>query len=312
MLKPSEEPMMAQLEKKSFLGNLVAIFLSLFHRRSVEKLGAPLAWLWFDGLRVRRRVVLENLREVFPQWSEDQRLLVARRSMGRLCGNFFEVMLIPKIHEMGERFPFVLEGENHLREALAEKKGVLVLSLHLGNGDLGANLLQMHGYQVHLITKFFKSRWLNDLWFYFRRGQGVKLIEPHGVKTPFDILKALKKNDLVVFVNDQFMGKPFGVESSFFGRTTGTAFGLSVFYLKTKSPVLPIYSFYDETGVFHVRVEPPLNFVDLEGGLESSNENERIQARRAFVERLNKKLETLISQWPEQWMWVHRRWKKFE
>lgn len=286
-------------------------FLGLWPRTWVRALGIPLAILWFDILRIRRQVVLDNLLLAFPDWELSKRISVGRKAMITLTSNFFEVMLIPVMHKKFFGFSVLFEGEENLIEALKLNRGVYVLSLHMGNGDVGANALSLRGYKVNLITKFFRNKFFNNLWFYFRRGQGVKLIEPHGSKTPFDILKATKKNELVVFVNDQFMGKPYGVETKFFGVSTGTAFGLGVFYMKTKSPIVPIYALEGDDGRVHVKILKPLDCHEFET-TASDNKLESQVAYEKLAQKINDQIESIVRAHPSQWMWVHRRWKTFE
>lgn len=288
-----------------FYVDLFCGFLALWPRKWVRFLGWPLGILWFDILRIRRRVVLDNLKLAFPDWDEKKRIRVGRHAVCQMTGNFFEVLLIPAITLEWIRKNTVFEGETHLQQALAQGNGIYALSLHIGNGDIGAGVLAKLGYRVHLISKVFKNKTINNLWFYVRRSGGIEFINAHGMKTPFEILKAIKTNETVIFVNDQFMGKPFGIETTFFGRTTGTAFGLALFYYKTRSPVIPTYAYEGEDGKVHVVIEPPLKLEQL-----ISEDKEQTYAR--ITQEINNQLERIIRAHPEQWMWVHRRWKTID
>lgn len=278
--------------------------LGLFPRRWVRRFGLPLGVLWFDILRVRRRVVLENLRIAFPTWSESDRIRVGRRSVYNLNKNLLEFFILPSMNERWLKKNLVFEGREHLIQALEQKKGVYALSLHLGNGDLATSALSLSGFRIHLITKIFKNKVFNDLWFFVRKIHGVQFIEAHGPKTPFEILKAIRGNEVVIFVNDQFMGKPFGVETEFFGKKTGTAFGLALFYLKTRSPIVPIYAFEGSDGRFHLKIEPALQLDHL-----ISDDKEKTYA--LITQEVTYVIERIIREHPSDWMWVHRRWKDF-
>ena len=100
------------------------------------------------------------------------------------------------------------------------------------------------------------------------------------------------------------MGKPYGVASTFFGRRTGTAYGLALFALKTKSPVLPIYTYEGRDKKLHIVIEPA---VDTSAYVTEDKEESQAKLTQAF----NDKLEEIVRKHPEQWMWVHRRWKDF-
>lgn len=267
--------------------------------------GSFIAFLWIDLLRVRRKVIDDNLQIAFPEWNRSQRLRVGRESVYHMGWGFFEILTVPFLTRKWLEEKVVFEGEENYKAALAKGKGVLVMSLHLGNGDLGSSAIAMKGYPLTIISKIFKNKSLNDLWFAFRSGQGVKYIDAHGASTSFDILKTLKRQEGVVFVVDQFMGRPFAVETTFFGRKTGSAYGLALFAVKTKAPVVPVYTFRGDDGKMHVVFEPEVPLQDLP--IDDKN-----IAMVAITQRFNDKIEEIVRKHPEQWMWVHRRWKEFE
>ena len=109
----------------------------------------------------------------------------------------------------------------------------------------------------------------------------------------------------MTFVMDQFMGQPFGVETKFFGKTTGTAYGLALFAMKTKAPVIPLYTRWDVSQKLHIYFDAP---VDLSPYITEDIEENKVTITSHF----NSILEKIIAQYPEDWMWIHRRWKTFE
>lgn len=274
-------------------------------RKKARAFGEFLGWLWIDVLGVRRGVIAQNLEIAFPFMEAKEKQEIGRLSVRRMAGDFSEVLIIPQIHQKWVEENIVLEGEENLKAAQALGKGVYVLTLHLRSGDIAAAVLSFLGHRLHLISKKIKTRWLNDLWFHFRGGQGVKYIDAHSDKTAFEILRAIKSKEMVIFVADQFIGRPFAVETRFFNRKTGTPYGLALFYLKTRSPVVPIYSYEGSDNKLHIVIEKAL---DLES-LVTSDQNENI---RRLTQKFNDVMEQIITQHPKDWMWVHRRWKDYE
>ena len=279
--------------------------LACLPRQQVRALGSFLGWLWVDILRIRRDVIQENLDIAFPDVPQKEKIKWGRQSVHKLGGDFFEILTTPFFDQKWLEKNIVFEGLENLQKAQSQNKGVYLLSLHLGNGDTAASALSMKGYRLFLISKYFRNQWLNKIWFYFRSAQGVKYIEAHSDKTTFEILRAIRAKDFVIFVLDQFMGRPYAVENTFFGRKTGTAYGLALFYLKTKSPVVPVYGFEAEDGRLHVVCEAPL---DLES-LRTSDQDKSIAALTQFF---NDVIESIIKKHPQDWMWIHRRWKDYE
>lgn len=263
--------------------------------------GQLIGFLWFDVLRIRRNVVLNNLNLAFPHWTEAERLKVARRSMAHLGLTILEFNLFPFFNPKDLERDFEFHGLEHLKAAEEKGKGALILGCHLGNGDLGMMGLAYKGYPVHLISKKFNSKWLSDLWFSLRERHGTRFIEDR--KSSFEILKALKKNGRVVFVLDQYTGKPLGMRTQFFGHDTGTAFGLALFAHRTGLAVVPAYSYRDHALKTHVVFEKPLEFKPLDSHDEAMRLNTQIY---------NDTIESFVKRHPEQWMWVHKRWKTFQ
>lgn len=261
--------------------------------------------LAFDVLRFRRQIVLSNLKIVFPDKSESELISLGRSAMIRFCEIFFEFFKIPFINDAWIEKNVEFEGLENLKEAQSLNKGILMLSLHLGCGDLGTSVIQMKLHPVKIITKFFRSEWLNTIWFSIRGRQGVGFIQPHGEKTPFEILKSLKAKQGVIFVIDQFMGRPYAVVTKFFGIETGTAYGLALFYLKTRAPVLPIYCLKTDSGKMRIVFEKML---ELDGLITDNKDANLVNLTQAF----NSCLERIILKWPKEWMWIHRRWKEYE
>lgn len=283
----------------------ISFFTYTFGRAISRGLFSILGFIWFDVVRIRRKDILNHLEIAFPELTIQQRISLGRKSMFLMTGNLADLFVIPYIDQKWLDKHTIVHGAEHVVQALAAGKGLLMLGMHVGNGDLAANLIALRKWPIHLITKFFKNQRLNKIWFALRGYHGVNYIEPHGEKTPFQILKALKANGMVVFVLDQFMGKPYGIETTFFGRKTGTAQGLALFYLKTKAPVIPVYCYEGEDKKFHLVFEPAL---PLSGMVLDDKKVCIAQLTQYFCDVT----EVAIRQHPADWMWLHRRWKKFE
>jgi KDO2-lipid IV(A) lauroyltransferase len=187
----------------------------------------------------------------------------------------------------------------------------------------------MKGIKLSLISKEFRNVWVNQFWFFVRNQKGLNFIPPHGKESAFMILKEPLEGRSVIFVLDQYMGPPFGIPTKFFGRETGTAYGLALFVKKTKIPVVPVYTYYDKEFRLHIVAAPPLEVEALREQIASQTEKiqdcqgiyseAHLKRRRGqeedwirvFIDECNRRLEEIILKRPEQWMWVHRRWKEW-
>jgi Kdo2-lipid IVA lauroyltransferase/acyltransferase len=283
---------------------LVKFFSRLIHLIPLRVhwwLGCLLGWIWWiSGLR--RFTLYRNITIAFPDLPLEEKRRVIRTSLSHLGFTFIEVLHIPSINKKWVDKNVVFHGVENYDRARAQGNGVLFLSLHLANGDLGATALSLRGTPFYLISKRFKSQKLNDIWWNIRAEKGTRFIDAHNPKNAFQITKALRSNFDVCFVLDQFMSKPYGILTKFFGRSTGTAYGLALFAAKTKAPVVPVYAYRTPDLKTHVVFEPEV---------EPISEADRDLQIALMTQKYNEVLEGIIRRHPEQWMWVHRRWKRW-
>lgn len=259
------------------------------------------AWLWVDVLKLRKKVVYDNIDIAFPGTKEETKKNWMRKSIYVLGRNLVDMGRIPYLNEEWIRDNVVVHG----MENVPRDQGFFFLTLHLGGGDLAAAIISEKVAPLSLITKRFSNEFADEFWFSLRTQSKTEFIDAHSKNNAFEILKALRLKRAVVFVLDQFMGKPYGIETEFFGRKTGTAYGLAVFAQKTKAPVIPLYTYWDENNKLHISVETAVKIDDVAT-------DDKLEAQRILTNRFNATLERIIKRWPDQWMWVHRRWKQFE
>ncbi len=272
-------------------------------------LGFVLGFLWWSVFKFRRFTIYKNLKIVFPAHSHSQITFLAKKSLKWMGVHAIEFFLVPGLSKGRIQKYTKIIGQEHFDLARQQGKGVLLLSLHLGNADLALNILAKQGYPIWLITKVFKNPLVNKIWFNLRSNTGLKYISAHGKSTAYDIFKALSKNEAVIFVLDQFMGPPYGIETQFFNKKTGTAYGLSSFALKTKAPIVPVYTYQTESGVTIVQFVPEIK---APSELDGPNELSLVEKQIILTQSYNQALEQIIINHPEHWMWVHRRWKKWQ
>jgi KDO2-lipid IV(A) lauroyltransferase len=195
-----------------------------------------------------------------------------------------------------------IENIEAVLAAHAQGKGVLVLTGHFGNFEVAtaaglASYPPAYG-RLYFVRRPFKPRWLDDLVTrrFVRAGFGV-LPKRGGLE---GILDRLNGGDLVVFPFDQHAGKKDGVVVDFFGHPAGTFRSLAILALNTGAPVVPAASWREPDGRHVLRFEDPLAVIESDDVSEAIRRNTRVY---------NAALERMILRHPEQWWWMHRRWK---
>jgi KDO2-lipid IV(A) lauroyltransferase len=289
------------------------IDLSLTHDRTqatamalAKPIQAAPSWrarLLYALLPLRRQVVLDNLRRVYGDTADEAEITRLAQAhyghLGRLLWEFLWYPWLPRAHKLAM---VRVEGLDDLLAAHAQGKGVLILTGHFGNFEVAtsaglASFPQAHG-RFHFVRRPIRPEWLDRLVTRRFRKAGFGVLPKRGGLDA--ILDRLAAGDLVVFPFDQHAQRKDGVEVEFFGHPAGTFRSLSVIALSTGAPVVPASSWREPDGHHVLRFEKPLYAV------EQADANEAI---RLTTREFNRALELLIVRRPEQWWWVHRRWK---
>jgi Kdo2-lipid IVA lauroyltransferase/acyltransferase len=250
--------------------------------------------------RLRAKVVEQNIAIAFPDsGSEHRRARVFRAAYSHLGHLSLEIlMLFGPMRRYVRRYGEI-RGVEHWLEAKKQGKGVILLSSHVGNWEIMSAVGVIHGgMDLMLVTKRLKPGWLHAAIESGRTRCGVAATyEPRTLK---DVLVQLKKNGTVGFVLDQYAGPPVGVRVPVFGVPVGTTTAVATIAKRTGAVVLPVVNYRVPGGKLVVEVRKPIGW---EASLDSTYELAENTAHYASM------VERDILLHPEQWLWIHRRFK---
>lgn len=261
------------------------------------------ARLLYRLLPFRRAVVLDNLRRVYGDVAdEDEIQRLAQAHYGHLGRLLWEFLWFPWLSRSRRTAMVRVENLDTLLAAHERGKGVLILTGHFGNFEVAtaAGLAQFPHAQgrFHFVRRPIRPEWLDKLVTRRFRKAGFGVLPKRGGLDA--ILDRLGAGDLVVFPFDQHANRKDGVLVEFFGHPAGTFRSLAVIALTTGAPVVPASSWREPGGQHVLRFEAQIL------PIEDPDANEAIRLNtRAY----NRALERMIVRRPEQWWWVHRRWK---
>ena len=251
-------------------------------------------------LHVRlRRVGMRNLAMAFPEKSEAERARILRgvfRSLGR---ELAELCQFPRYTLENVEQVVVYDGLENYERAYARKKGVLFLTAHFGGWELSAFVHSLHGHWMHVVMRPMDNPYLDRLLQSYRTMHGNKTVSKDNFVR--GLLAAMRAGEVVGILMDTNMTPPQGVFVNYFGIPACTAMGLARIALRTDAAVVPTFTIWDESlGKYRLRFDPALELVrtgDLEADIVAN------------TQMFTKAIEDYARQYPDQWLWVHRRWK---
>jgi KDO2-lipid IV(A) lauroyltransferase len=246
-----------------------------------------------------RQVGMRNLAMVFPEKSEAERARILRGVFTSLGRQLAELCQFPRYTPENVDDVVVYDGLENYERAYARGKGVLFLTAHFGAWELSAFAHSLHGHWLHVVMRPMDNEYLDRLLQQYRTLYGNKVVP----KDDFvrGLLAAMKAGETVGILMDTNMTPPQGVFVDFFGIPACTASGLARIALRTDAAVVPGFTVWDDSlGKYRLRFDPALELIRT-GELEADIV--------ANTQMFTKVIEGYVRKYPEQWLWVHRRWK---
>jgi KDO2-lipid IV(A) lauroyltransferase len=246
-----------------------------------------------------RQVGMRNLAMVFPEKSTAERARILRVVFTSLGRQLAELCQFPRYTPENIDEVVVYDGLENYERAYARKKGVLFLTAHFGGWELSAFAHSLHGHWLHVVMRPMDNPYLDRLLQQNRTRYGNKTV----AKDDFvrGLLAAMKAGETVGILMDTNMTPPQGIFVDFFGIPACTASGLARIALRTDAAVVPGFTIWDEAlQKYRLRFDPALELVrtgDLEADIAAN------------TQMFTKVIEDYVRKYPEQWLWVHRRWK---
>jgi Kdo2-lipid IVA lauroyltransferase/acyltransferase len=262
------------------------------------RVGSALGWFVGSVLRIRRRVVEENLGLAFPEWPPARRRRTAAAAFRHIGREAVAFLLMADMAPSEVRDRVEVEGLATVKEALAEGRGVLLLTGHVGNWEAGGAGLAARGIPIHVLARRQNNPLFEGSLSQSRERLGLRVIyRDEGVRP---ILRALGRGDPVALVADQNVRRA-GLFVDFFGSPASTARGPALVARRTGARVVFGVAFRQAGRRARYRLLlRPLEVPD--GGDPETDERRLLQAYVGAVEEAAREA-------PEQYFWPHRRWK---
>ena len=261
--------------------------------------GARTAALLF-WLRPRQRAAAaENLKLAFPEWNNKQRRAAIRGMVRQLGWMAAEFAQFPRHTRQNIDRVILLDGFENFANAQARGKGVLFLTGHMSAWEMAPFAQALYGNPLHFLVRPIDNAQVDALITKYRCLNGNQPIDKN--QSARAVLKVLREKGTVGILADQNTQPSEGVFVDFFGIPACTTAGLARFALHTDAAVVPVFVHWDDqTRKYRLCFDPQVELVRTGDDATDIREN---------TQRFTRAIENYVRRYPDQWLWVHRRWK---
>jgi KDO2-lipid IV(A) lauroyltransferase len=246
-----------------------------------------------------RQTAIFNLKIAFPDWSEAKRSATVAAMARNIAWMAVEFARLPRYNRGNIKETIILDGQENFLEGRRRGKGVLFLTGHIGAWELSSFAHALYGFPLHYMARPLDHPRVDALINRYRGLSGNKPIFKN--ESARATLRILKDAGTIGILADQNTMRDEGVFVDFFGTPACTTTGIARIALHTGAAVVPGYAYWDpEIRKYRLRFEPPLDLIRTGDADRDVYEN---------TQRFARVTEEIIRKYPEQWVWVHARWK---
>ncbi len=274
----------------AFIFSLIPLPVGLFIAGFMGRVG-------FGLVSKYRNITIDNLRSAFPEKSEREVREIALKVFENLGKTAAEIVNFPKINKANiDRFVRI-ENLDILDNELKKGKGAIVLTAHLGNWEMLALTIRVKGYPGSVVGRRLYFHKYDGYLNYLRKVNDVNVI--YRDQSPRSILKVLRASGIIGILADQDVDSVEGVFVDFFGTPAYTPIGPAALAMASGASIVPAF-IVRECGKHVLMIDKPIEIADT-----GDKEADILTNTR----RWSDVVESYIRRYPDQWVWMHRRWK---
>ncbi len=265
--------------------------------RKAQAVGRGLGWIYGSVIRYHRQDAREALARSLPETSPAERTRILRAMYANLGMTVAEALRLRRLTDEELDRTVRIVNRHYAQEIYDEGNGLLVVTGHVGNWEMLCNLVPRLGFPLSAVVKPIRPPALNDYVARIRGQYGLKLLPPQNSYR--QCLRAVKKGEVLGFIIDQNRTRSEGVFVDFFGRPACTTPGLAYLSAQLQVPVVPVFNLRQPDGMFEIQCHPPI--------APPADRSE--DAIRDATQTYTQVVEDVIRRHPDQWTWIHRRWR---
>jgi KDO2-lipid IV(A) lauroyltransferase len=278
-----------------------ATFIAGISHKRITSIGGVLG-LFIYGIDVRhRRIVRRNLKFVYSEWPPERVKKISKRIFQNLGITFLEICQLVCFTSDDILDKVKIRGQEHLLNAMHNNKGVILISAHLGNWEIVPLFWPLYFKKsitvvARQILNKIVNRWIHEL----RTRFGSRIIYKD-IALP-EMTRTLRQGKILAILIDQGTKSSLGVKNKFFNKLVTATPAAALLAMRCNSPVLPGFCTRNADGTFTITLEPPL-ILKRTGNLSAD--------LRSNTQLMTDAIEKAVRKYPEQWFWVHKRWRKY-
>ncbi len=254
--------------------------------------------LWFAVDARHRKITLANLERAYgKEWSRSRQMRTAKQVFINIAAMIFEIAWIMRLDQKKLLSHFTIKGLSHVHSAREKGKGIIALTCHMGNFEMFSRIVGQTGVTCYGVYRKMDSPIMEQFMLDSRQGCGITMIPLRRASEKLKLL--LGQGCLVGTLLDQNTSRNKGVFTDFFGTPACTNSALAKLVLDTGASVVPCYTIR-ENRQFLIEFLPEIAV---------ENTGDRIRDIQVNTQKFTLAIETMVRKCPEQYFWVHNRWK---
>jgi len=283
---------------ESGLASVVTVAVGVLPRWIMLRFGRGLGWLWGTLDRRHREIAMDSLRRAFPEWDESRVERTARAVYAHFGAVLLDILWMSRQRRSRLLSIVEREGSERVEAAYAAGRGILFITAHLGNWEIPAIDHAWRHEPIGVVARPLDNPALDERLCAFRRRSGnTVLFKRHALA---QVLRMVRAGRGVAVLIDQNVQEKDGIFVEFFGRPAATTTVAAAVARKTGCVLMPARTELLPNGHYRLTYGPPLDWT------ATGNREADIAA---VTQALTKRIEGWVRETPEQWLWIHRRWK---
>lgn len=287
------------MSKPKDFSSSIKTFIVGIPKKYIVKTGNILGSIAYLFDARHRRIVRRNLKFANPEWPLDKIKKISIKTFQNMGISVLEICQMTCFSKEDILKKVRIKGKENLLNTIKSPKGLIMISAHIGNWEMSHLFVSIYIQKSLLVVVQNQPVFIERIIHKLRTSTGNTIISKKGAM--IKLVRILRKGKMIGLLIDQGTSRGEGVDVTFFGRNTNATYAASLLAAKYNCPVLPVYCIREPDANLTVIVEPPLKLHKTDDVRADLQTNTQI---------MTDSVEKIVSLYPEQWLWFHKRWKR--